>query len=114
MMTRQEILGVTVGEEQPLPTAPVPMETERERAFTVPYSYVDLNGHMNNTRYFDLAEDCFAAPAAGKRLRSVQTEYKAEARLGETLTLRWGEHNGQCFLVGTVEKTAFSLRMECE
>ena len=27
------------------------------RTFTVPYSCVDLNGHMNNTRYFDLAED---------------------------------------------------------
>ena len=107
-----EIPGVTVGGELPLPTAPAPMETDREREFTVPFSYVDLNGHMNNTRFFELAEDCFAAPAAGKRLRSVQTEYKTEARLRETLTLRWCEQNGAGYMTGAGDKTAFSLRME--
>lgn len=73
-----EIEGVTTGDEIALPSAPRPLSQAAgassnttngpsdgtapqlctaERSFTVPYSFVDLNGHMNNTRYFDLAED---------------------------------------------------------
>lgn len=53
--------GVRTGEEIRMPSAPVRLETTETRPFRVPYSYVDLNGHMNNTRYFDLAEDCIPA-----------------------------------------------------
>ena len=109
-----KIRGVTTGEELPLPTAPAPMETDREREYTVPFSCVDLNGHLNNTRYFDLAEDCFEAPARGGALRSVETEYKTEARLGDRLTLRWGEKDGRCYLAGSGEKPAFVLKMQYE
>jgi acyl-ACP thioesterase len=56
----------------------------------VPYSFVDLNGHMNNSRYFDLAEDCIGAAAAGALLKEIAVEYQNEARLAETLSLRWG------------------------
>ena len=78
-----EIEGVATGAEIALPSAPrpvgangladgtapqpvgangladgtAPQLSTAERSFTVPYSFVDLNGHMNNTRYFDLAED---------------------------------------------------------
>ncbi len=52
-----EIAGTQTGDEIPLPAAPKPLECTGSRGFTVPYSLVDLNGHMNNTRYFDLAED---------------------------------------------------------
>ncbi len=66
-----EIEGVATGAEIALPSTPRPVSQAAsgqadsaaqqlctaERSFTVPYSFVDLNGHMNNTRYFDLAED---------------------------------------------------------
>ena len=51
------IRGVHTGKEIPLPTAPKAPATEADGTFSVPYSYVDLNGHMNNTRFYDLAED---------------------------------------------------------
>ena len=52
-----EIAGMENGEEIELPGPIRKLDCDREKRFEVPYSYVDLNGHMNNTRYFDLAED---------------------------------------------------------
>ena len=100
------------GFEPPLPRAPRHIETTREASFTVPFSYTDMNGHMNNTRYFDLAEDSIPASAAGKALRLVQTEYVSEARLGAALQVRWGEENGAFFLLGEGEKPVFRMRLE--
>ena len=105
------ISGVKTPWEHPLPTAPLPLPCSGERAFTVPYSYVDLNGHMNNTRYFDLAEDCIPAAAEGRMLRAVQAEYKAEALLGENLTLRWGREGDRYYLSGGGERPSFSLSL---
>lgn len=107
-----EIRGVTTGLEHPMPAAPVPLPFAAETAFTVPYSYVDLNGHMNNTRYLDLAEDVTGAAAAGKRLLGVKTEFKSEIRLGEKLALRWGESGGRIYLAGENGRAAFAVSLQ--
>jgi len=104
--------GVETGRELPLPTAPALLEPDGEREFTVPYSYVDLNGHMNNTRYFDLAEDCTVAAAEGRELRTVAAEYKAEARLGDVLRLRWGSGADRFTLSGGAERPVFTISLE--
>ena len=95
-----EIEGSVVGEEIALPGAVRKMDCDRENTFTVPYSFVDLNGHMNNTRYFDLAEDCIGAAAKGKLLREIRTEYVNEARFDETLLLRWSGGDEEIFFSG--------------
>ena len=105
-----EIAGVTTGEEIALPSAIRKQDCSHERDFTVPYSFVDLNGHMNNTRYFDLAEDCVGAAARGLALSEVRTEYVSEVRFGETVRLRWSGDEGEVFLTGDCgEKTAFRM-----
>lgn len=106
-----EIEGVITGEEIALPSAPRRMDCTKSRPFTVPYSYVDLNGHMNNTRYFDLAEDCIPAAAEGRALRSIRTEYVSEARFGENFTVSWGEENGEYFITGEGERSFFRMRL---
>ena len=107
-----EIQGVSRPEDEiPLPSAPRPIPTTQHREFTVPYSYVDLNGHMNNTRYFDLAEDCISAAAEGRPLRAVSTEFKQEARLGETLSLAWGRDGERWYLAGAAEKNVFRMSL---
>ena len=106
--------GVRTGEEIRMPSAPVRLETTETRPFRVPYSYVDLNGHMNNTRYFDLAEDCIPASLEGRDLRLIQTEYVSEARCGAELTVRWGCRDGAYFLLGEAEKPVFRMRLEYE
>ncbi len=109
-----EIAGVTTGREIRLPSGLKKLPCTEEADFTVPFSYVDLNGHMNNTRYFDLAEDHIPAAAAGRRLRAVSTEYTAEARFRDKLTLRWGCEDGRWYMEGLSDRPCFRLGMEYE
>ena len=106
-----KIRGVHTGKEIALPAAPIRLPCTDERQFTVSYSNIDLNGHMNNTRYFDLAEDSVPAAAEGRALRSVCVEYNNEARLGEKLTVRWGQKESDWYLVGETSHTVFRLRL---
>ncbi len=110
-----EIQGVSRPEDEiPLPSAPRPIPTTQHREFTVPYSYVDLNGHMNNTRYFDLAENLIPAAAEGRRLRKVCVEYASEARLGESLRVTTEREGDSFFISGDAEKRVFRMRMDYE
>ena len=106
-----EIEGIVTGEEIAQPAAIRRRDCNREKVFEVPYSFVDLNGHMNNTRYFDLAEDCVGAAEKGKRLREISTEYLNEARLGETLYLRWNGEEGEVFLLGENDRPVFRMML---
>lgn len=90
--------GTTNGNTIPMPSAPRMPKAEETAPFTVPYSYVDLNGHMNNTRYFDLAEDTMPPALRMRAVRKIQTEYSREVKLGETFDVRC-EQNGDAFLV---------------
>ena len=105
------IEGVTTGEEIAMPGSVAKRETTCEREFTVPYSYVDLNGHMNNTRYFDLAEDRIPAAAEGRSLREITVEYSSEARLGDTLSITLEQNVGCFFISGDTEKKIFRMRL---
>jgi acyl-ACP thioesterase len=93
-----KIRGVHTGKEIPLPTAPRMPQNEESGTFTVPYSYVDLNGHMNNTRYFDLAEDLMPDALHARKLVEVQTEYAKEAPRGAKLLLK-SELQGDAYLL---------------
>ena len=106
------IEGVSTGEEISLPVSPRKLELTEESPFRVPFSYVDLNGHMNNTRYFDLAEDLIPAAAAGRRLCRASVEYACEARLGEKLSVAVEEAGGCFYISGDGEKEIFRMVME--
>ena len=106
------IPGEVTGWETPLPRPPKMGEAEREERFTVPYSWVDLNGHMNNCRYLDLAEDVLPPELHEMTLRAVSIEYSGEAHLGEALRLRWGNDGGSWFLSGEGAKRLFRMRLE--
>ena len=103
--------GVTTGEEIALPSPPPSMECGESRVFTVPYSYVDINGHMNNCRFFDLAEDVTGAAAAGRTLREIRSEYSSEALLGQELTVRWGNRGGRYFVSGETGQRVFRMEL---
>ncbi|MBQ6235937.1 MAG: hypothetical protein IJK54_08470, partial [Clostridia bacterium] len=105
------IRGVHTGKEIALPATPVRLPCTDERRFSVPFSYIDLNGHMNNTRYFDLAEDSIPDAAEGRALRSVCVEYNSEARYGEELIIRWGQNENDRYFVGETSRTVFRLRL---
>ena len=95
-----KIRGVHTGREIPLPAAPGTPSGEANGTFTVPYSYVDLNGHMNNTRDFDLAEDHMPEPLRERTPIDIRAEYAKEAKPGETIALRSEFLNGTYLLCG--------------
>ena len=105
------IEGVVTGEEIALPATPAKIPCDRQRRFTVPYSYVDLNGHMNNTRYFDLAEDSIPAAAQGRALSSVLIDYANEARCGQELLVSFGCEGDDWYLTGEAEHCVFRMRL---
>ncbi len=107
------IEGVKTGNETALPSPVGRVEGSESGTFTVPYSYVDLNGHMNNTRYFDLTEDLLGAASAGRELRHIRAEYLQEARLGDTLSVSWGSTDGTSFRVeGRTQKPCYRMELK--
>ncbi len=108
------IPGITTGNEIALPAPPRSACGDRVTAFTVPYSYVDLNGHMNNTRYFDLAEDLVPAVREGRALREIAVEYANEAKLGDELRVTV-EQDGETWRVsGDTERKIFRMALRYE
>ncbi len=55
---------------------------------TVGYSDVDVNEHLNNSRYVDFIMDCFTLEEHKKHsIKSIEVNYSNEALPGDTITL---------------------------
>lgn len=96
----------------------VPANTEREAPFALPgmlrvldaepimertvcYSDLDVNGHMNNTRYLDWMCDAVDFERLHKSgLGSWQINYTSEAKPGEALVLLAKEEDGKTLIAG--------------
>ena len=84
----------------PLPRMPKKTLPELFRTeFTVPFSFVDIIGHMNNTRYLDAAENVLEAPKKGAVPKDLLIEYSHELRMDETMEMIIGQ-----------EENTFSVR----
>ncbi len=101
--------GEMTGNEIALPGGIKSQPFTEKRIFSVPYSYTDLNGHMNNIRYLDLAEDCIPDTAAQRALLEIAVDFSREIRLGETIELSFGQSGNTWFFSGDAEKHCFSL-----
>ena len=98
----------------PLPAPPRLPELPDVHPFAVPYSYTDLNGHMNNARYADLAEDLMPPALRAGAVRGIRTEYGGEAAEGEKILLKTAA-GGDFFAMagfGEDEKRLFRLRID--
>ena len=95
----------------PLPAAPKPPKGGTGEVFTVPYSYVDLNGHMNNTRYLDLCEDRMPEDLRARPIREIRAEYSGEARLREEVSLTYARQENGFLLSGDRGRKLFRLNL---
>ena len=105
------IEGMSTCEEIDLPSAPRRLECTESVPFKVPFSYVGINGHMNNAHYFDLVEDCIPAAAGGEHLKSILVEYSNEARCGESFTVSWCRSGSDYYVCGEGEKPVFRMAL---
>ena len=83
-----EVAGISFGTELKAPGGLPAGEAEKEVLRTVSYSDLDVNGHMNNTRYLDWL--CDLLPAAYHKdhpLKAVTICYMSEALEGQQLHL---------------------------
>ncbi len=105
-------------DDPPLPKAPkMPVALQgssspedagvaRSLSFIVPYSYTDLNGHMNNARYLDLAEDKMDADLRARNICEIQAEFSAEAACGSKIMLRQQQDADAFYLAGSTTGSA--------
>ena len=107
--------AIETGEEIRLPGAVKKLETPFSASFVVPAAYLDENRHMNNTRYYTVAEQCIARDARRDRLLAVATEHVSEALCGEELLLRWSESEGLGYITGSLgDKPIFRMNLKYE
>ncbi len=64
---------------------------------TVEYADIDMNGHMNNTRYPDMLCS-YLDSMVGRRVISLSIHFQSEAPLGENLKVYHGESDGIHYL----------------
>ncbi len=108
------IPGMEADWETCFPRMPKTAVSEQPILWTVPYSVTDINGHMNNARYLDLAEDCMPPELRDGRLRELRAEYAAEVRLGQTMELRMERREKLCLFSGFTDRRIFRLSFEYE
>ena len=79
---------------------------------TVEYADIDLNGHMNNTRYPDILCGFIDGDMKGRRVISMEISFVSEALLGESLKIYSGTQDGVNY-VRTVKKNG-QINVEAE
>lgn len=118
MIQPQEI-GIRLPGETPdwetfLPALPPLPKDAQKQVFTAPYSSIDLNGHMNHTRYFDLAEDLMPADLREKNIKEIRSEFKGEVRQDEPIDLEYETKGTRFLLSGTGQRRLFRISMDYE
>lgn len=98
----------------PARRVPFPAEMTAESRRTVVYSETDVNGHMNNTRYLDWADDLLPVDFhRSHTLKKLWVEYRSEILCGQDTLLRYDLRDNVLCLIGTAEdKEAFKVRAE--
>lgn len=98
----------------PARRVPFPEELTQITQRVVQYSETDINGHMNNTRYLDWADDLLPVDFHRHHtLKKLWVEYRSEILCGQTVTLR-SDLTGHvlCLAGEAAGKEAFKVRAE--
>ena len=102
--------ALVTGLEERRPPAPARLETRQSREYTVTADVLDANGHMNNTRYYDLAEGCIGR--RGDAPRRIVTEHQSEIRLHESMRVSWGREGERYYIEGSNESPVFRMELD--
>jgi len=104
-----EVQGTAFGTELPAPGGLNFKELPNTVTRTVGFTELDVNGHMNNTRYLDWLCDLLRADHHKDHpVKAVTVCYLSEALEGQQVTLAW-ENEGILKVEGSVAKTDENL-----
>lgn len=97
-----EISGILRGTELPAPGSLIPACLSARRTRQVCFSDLDINGHMNNTKYLDWVGDLLPSTFHGVNVpKEFLLCYNAEAREGDHLTMNWEMEDASTLRVDT-------------
>lgn len=117
-----EVEGIQFGNEAAAPGSIIPGQWENTALRTVGYTELDRNGHMNNTRYPEWADDLLStAFHKDHPVKAFTVCYLSEAKENQQIQLLYGMENDSVFQVDGFDgqtdehgkKTrVFSIKME--
>ena len=84
----------------PRPASPVKLPLVSEKPFIVTEDVLDINGHMNNTKYFDAVQDCMDINMQTLTPKRIQAVFSNEVRPGDEIMIRWGQNDTIWFFEG--------------
>ncbi len=80
----------------------IPSELKNEKEIEATYSLCDLNGHLNNTSYLDIAEDLIPVPFLQEHeLKMIDIKYIHEIKLGEKSVIQFGFENNSYYFANS-------------
>ncbi len=105
--------GETTGYEPARPASPLRCSLQYSTDFLVTDEVLDRNVHMNNTRYFDVVQECCKNETSGMFLKSVRAVFANEARKDDLLRIQWGREDNRFFFLGEKEnESCFQIGLE--
>ena len=118
-MVMPEDYGISIpgrpgADDMMLPAISLPKDAEVSESvpLVTRFSQVDINGHMNNTRYFDTIDDALWGGGDPVRVPgTVLANYLSELRLGDTFTLDRYEDGDTLYFEGAGEKPYFRVKI---
>lgn len=111
------IPGKPDADDMVLPAIVIPKDIDAEEShqLVTRFSQVDINGHMNNTRYFDVIDDMLNSSADSQPAavpKRVLANYLSELRLGDEFTLSKYVNDGTLYFEGVSDGPCFRVRYE--
>lgn len=93
-------------------------QLEMDYKRTVRYSDIDINEHLNNTKYLDFIADSFSLEEHNKySIKSIEISYSNEALPGETITIYKDTseiHSNTIYMEGINEKNSLIFKTQIE
>ena len=76
------------------------------------YSQIDINQHMNNTKYFDIAEDLIPLDyLLSHEVSEASVDYFNEIKPEECAHIKWSNMEDSWYFTGDSDKNCFSLKI---
>ena len=115
-----EIKGFFTGNEIPEPRSLAiwfkntdDLRLVSESLYTARFSHIDINGHVNNCRYFDVVEDMIPTEEyIGYDNTLIEAEYLTEVRPGDTITVKAYRTDDARLFEGVTDRSCFRIRMK--
>ena len=110
--TECEFENIITGNELRSPRRLRLPELSQEQNVHVPFGMCDVNGHLNNVRYLELAENLLPLEyLTSHTLKVADVDYLSEVLPGESLRIQYTQQEDTWFFQGSTDHPCFQIRL---